>query len=119
MSPSVEELLPLHPLDFRILLSLLDGTSYGTRIVEHVEAREGGRRKLYPANLYRRIRGLLADGVIEEAPAPAGADPRRTYVRLTELGRAAAAAEAERLRELVVDAARHELIPDVELGAEH
>lgn len=112
MSSRVEELLPLHPLDFRILLSLLDGTSYGTRIVEHVEAREGGRKKLYPANLYRRIRGLRAGGLVEEAPPPAQADPRRSYLRLTELGRRVAAAEAHRLRDLVADAAAHDLLPD-------
>jgi DNA-binding PadR family transcriptional regulator len=110
-----EDQLPLHPLEFRILLALLEGASYGTRIVEAIEARESDR-KLYPANLYRRIRSLLSDGLIEEAEAPQGADPRRTYLRLTDLGRAVAAAEARRLRDLVAEAARHELIPDAETG---
>lgn len=118
MSPRVEDHLPLHPLEFRILLVLLDGVSYGTRIVEAVEEREGTGKKMYPANLYRRIRGLLADGLVGEAPAPEGADPRRTYLRLTGLGRAVAVAEARRLRDLVADAASHDLIGDVELGAE-
>ena len=45
--------LPLHPLEVRILLSLLGGPSYGTRIVDEIEAREPPRTKLYPANLYR------------------------------------------------------------------
>lgn len=111
MSPHVDEHLPLHPLEFRILLTLLDGASYGTRIVQAIEERETGRT-LYPANLYRRIRALMADGLLEEASAPEGADPRRTYLRLTELGRAVAAAEARRLHGLVVEAAGHELIPD-------
>lgn len=114
-----EDHLPLHPLEFRILLALLDGPSYGTRIVQAIEAREpiGGRgaRKLYPANLYRRIRGLLADGLLEEAPAPSGSDPRRTYVRLTELGRAVAGAEARRLHALVTEAAAHELLGERDL----
>ena len=110
MTTRPEELLPLHPLEFRILLALLDGVSYGTRIVEAVEARAGVGRRLYPANLYRRIRSLRADGLVEEAPAPADADPRRSYLRLTELGREVAAAEARRLKDLVADAAEHELL---------
>ncbi len=111
MSPRVEDHLPLHPLEFRILLVLLDGASYGTRIVQAIEEREA-HRTLYPANLYRRIRSLMADGLLEEADAPEDADPRRTYLRLTQLGRAVAAAEARRLRELLAEAAGHELIPD-------
>jgi DNA-binding PadR family transcriptional regulator len=111
MSPRAEDHLPLHPLEFRILLVLLDGASYGTRIVQAIEERETGRT-LYPANLYRRIRSLMSDGLLEEAPSPERADPRRTYLRITEPGRAVAAAEARRLRELVAEAASHELIPE-------
>jgi DNA-binding PadR family transcriptional regulator len=98
------EHLPLHPLDFRVLLALFNGPSYGTRIVEDIEAREGKRSRIYPANLFRRIRDLLAKGILEESPAPGGADPRRTYIRLTDLGHAVAVAEGGRLRELVAEA---------------
>ena len=101
--------LPLHPLEFRILMALLRGPSYGSRIVEEIESRERGA-KLYPANLFRRIRDLLSRGVLEEARAPEGADPRRTYVRLTALGRAVARAEARRLRALVSEADAYELL---------
>ncbi len=104
--------LPLHPLEFRILLVLLEGPSYGTRIVEEIEARERGRTKLYPANLFRRIRDLMGRALLEECAAPEGADPRRTYVRLTRTGRAVARAEAERLRELVREAEGHDLLPE-------
>jgi DNA-binding PadR family transcriptional regulator len=100
------DFLPLHPLEFRILLALREGASWGTRLVEEVEARDGGRSRIYPANLFRRIRDLLTKGALEESPAPDGADPRRTYVRLTPLGWAVTAAEAERLRELVAEADR-------------
>lgn len=112
MSPRPEELLPLHPLEFRILLALVEGPSYGTRIVEAVEARADGGGKIYPANLYRRIRSLRSDGLVEETDAPAGADPRRSYLQLTDLGRRVAAAEARRLRDLVADAVSHDLLPD-------
>ena len=101
---------PLHPLELRILMVLMEEPSYGTRIVEEVEARESGRIKLYPANLYRRIRDLLTRGLLEEAEAPAGADPRRTYLQITPMGRIAAREEAQRFHELVEDAARLRLL---------
>jgi DNA-binding MarR family transcriptional regulator len=105
------EFLPLHPLEFRILLTLLREPSYGTRIVQEIESRERVM-KIYPANLFRRIRDLLARGVLEEAPAPEDADPRRTYVRLTALGRAVARAEARRLQALVSDADALDLLQE-------
>jgi DNA-binding MarR family transcriptional regulator len=103
--------LPLHPLEFRILMALLDGPSYGTRIVEEIEARERGQTKLYPANLFRRIRDLMGRELLEECAGPEYADPRRTYVRLTRTGHAVARAEAERLRELVREAEGRDLLP--------
>ena len=101
--------LPLHPWDFRILLVLLNGPSYGTSIVAEIEAHESGGRRIYPANLFRRIRDLLADGLLEESPSPEGTDPRRTYVCLTPLGHAVAVAEGGRLRALVEEADRRAL----------
>lgn len=100
----------LHPLEFRILLVLAVGPSFGTRIVEQIEARETGIR-LYPANLFRRIRDLTGRGLLEESPAPQGADPRRVYLALTALGRRAAEQEAARLRSLVDEAVGADLLP--------
>ena len=102
--------LPLHPLEFRILMALGDGPSYGTEIVRQIEAQESGTT-LYPANLFRRIRDLVGKGLLEEVEAPRGADPRRSYVRMTALGRAVAKGEARRLAELVRDAQAHHLLP--------
>ncbi len=110
MSDVVKQ-LPLNPVEFRILMALLDGPSYGTRIVEQIEARGDVGRKLYPANLFRRIRDLLGKGLLEETTAPAEADPRRTYLRLTDLGREVARAEATRLRALLDEAIGHDLLP--------
>lgn len=110
MSKHAEEHLPLHPLEFRILLAVLDGPSYGLRIVEEIEAREKSAGKLYPANLYRRIRSLMADELLAESPPPDGADPRRTYIAVTPLGRQVASAEAARLRDLVAEAERHQIL---------
>lgn len=110
--PAPDAFLPLHALEFRILLALTEGASYGTRIVEAIEAREGHRSTIYPANLVRRIRDLSGRGLIEEANAPEGADPRRTYLQLTDLGHAVARAEARRLRELVEEAGALDLLAD-------
>lgn len=107
----MKDFLPLHPHDFRVLIALLDGPSYGTKIVEEIEAREGTGARLYPANLYRRIRDLTARGLLSQAPPPPGADTRRSYVRLTPLGHDVARAEAMRLRALVQDAAAADLLP--------
>ena len=104
--------LPLHPLEFRILMALLERPSYGTAIVEEIEAHEGSGAKLYPANLFRRIRDLQGKALLEECAGPEGADPRRTYLRLTRTGRAVARAEAIRLRDLVAEAVSRDLLSD-------
>jgi DNA-binding PadR family transcriptional regulator len=91
-------------------MALVGGPSYGTEIVRGIEAAEEGA-KLYPANLFRRIRDLLQRGLVEECQAPDGADPRRSYVRLTRKGRKAAQAEARRLRDLVREAVALDLLP--------
>jgi DNA-binding PadR family transcriptional regulator len=104
--------LPLKPLVFQILLALSDGERHGWSLVREIQERTGGARVL-PANFYRTLRGLLADGLIEEAPAPppgrdraadAHGDPeRRRYFRLSPVGRDAARLEARRLQALVSD----------------
>ena len=101
------DLTPLHPLELRILLAVLDAPSHGYRIVKEVEAREGGRFNLYPANLYRRIRDLARRGLIVEVGAPedeAASDRPRTYFEVTTLGRDVVHAEVIRLEELLRDA---------------
>ena len=98
--------LPLHPLEFRILMILLSGPSHGYAIVQEIESREKDQRSIYPANLYRRLRDLLAKRLLEDSPPPdlETADPRRRYFRVTKLGRAVARAETERLQGLLAEA---------------
>ena len=98
--------LPLHPFDFRILLVLAAGAAHGYRIIQAIEARDGGWKQVFPANLYRRLRDLHAKGLVEEAPGAddgAGERGRRTFA-LTPLGLAVARAERRRLEALVRDA---------------
>jgi DNA-binding PadR family transcriptional regulator len=99
-----EDFLPLHPLELRILLAVIDAPSHAYRIVKAIEAAEGHRFKLHPANLYRRIRDLADKGLIEEVDAPDdedASDRPRTFYASTPLGRQVARAEATRLEELL------------------
>lgn len=101
---SVEDLLPLHPEAFRILVVLRDAELHGYAIVKELERDPGRPGRVLPANLYRRIRWLLERGLIEESeerPDPELDDERRRYFRVTDFGEAVAQAEAVRLRELL------------------
>jgi DNA-binding PadR family transcriptional regulator len=63
--------------------------------------------RLEPGNLYRSLRTMLDDGLIEESerrPAPDLDDERRRYYRITPLGRRVAAAEIARLEAVIADA---------------
>ena len=113
--PDAREFLPLSPLEFRILLALRDGSRHGYAIVKDVEGRSSGTEKIFPANLYRRIRNLLAAGLLADAAPPRSpkqTDARqRKFFRLTPLGLAVARAEVARLEELLSEAREKELVP--------
>lgn len=95
------------------MLSAGDRHGYGIRqdILEYTE----GAIALEAGNLYRTIRRLEADGLIDESgrrPAASVDDERRIYYRLTSLGKRALAAELERLRALVrLGEERHIIAP--------
>lgn len=100
--------LPLHPLELRVLLVLAEGDAHGYRIVKEIEARERTLPRIYPGNLYRRIRDLLAKELVADADGPdtPDVDSRRRYFRITDLGKAVLRAEVSRMRELLADAGR-------------
>jgi len=104
--------LPLHPLEFRILMILGEQASHGYAIVQEIEAREKDLPTIYPGNLYRRIRDLRSKGLIADTDPPEGEDrdPRRRYFQVTDLGGEVVQAEAERLRNLVLEAQSHGLL---------
>lgn len=115
MAPSADdpvvEHLPLHPESFRILLALRGKALHGYAVVKELEKDPDRPGRVLPANLYRRIRTLRDDGLIEESDREPGPDedPRRRYFRLTGTGRAVARAEAARLQQLLAEAS--ELLP--------
>jgi DNA-binding PadR family transcriptional regulator len=113
----VADHLPLTPAVFHILLALADRERHGYAIMQEVEETTGGRVAMGPGTLYGSIKRLLRAGWIEESderPDPGIDDRRRRYYRLTDLGRRVAAAEAERLEELVADARSKRLLPGPE-----
>ena len=105
-------LLPLNTLVFETLLALTADTRHGWDLVREIQQRLGGERVL-PANFYRTLRGMLADGLIEDATGRARAgedDERRRYFRLTAAGHGAAAAEARRLEAVVLESRAKKLL---------
>jgi DNA-binding PadR family transcriptional regulator len=108
-----EELIPLTPRVFHILLALVDGPEHGYQIMKEVEARSGGKVRIGPGTLYEAIHRLVNTGVIEESaerPEDALDDQRRRYYQLTDLGQKALAAEADRLADLVGFAREKKLV---------
>ena len=96
-------LIPLKPVELLVLsmLSAGDRHGYGIRqdIIEHTQ----GAIALEAGNLYRTIRRLETDGLLDESSSAStdSDDERRRYYRLTTFGRRVLAAELERLRALV------------------
>jgi DNA-binding PadR family transcriptional regulator len=107
----IDRFLPLKPFVLDVLLALADGKRHGWSLIDEIQQREGGDRIL-PANFYRTLRALRADGLIEEAKSDAddGAGMRRQYVCLTSLGAKVARAEVKRLEALVVDPRARKLL---------
>jgi len=105
--PDVDRLLPLRPVTFQILLTLAGGERHGYGITQDIAGRTSAKMRLEPGNLYRSLRTMLDDGLIEESerrPAPDLDDERRRYYRITPLGRRVAAAEIARLEAVIADA---------------
>jgi len=100
-----EELLPLTPAVFNILLALADGEKHGYGIMLEVEANTKGQVLMGPGTLYGSIKRMLKADLIEESDEradPQMDDQRRKYYRLTDLGRRALHMEAERLASQVM-----------------
>jgi hypothetical protein len=128
MPADARDLLPLKPLVFQVLLALSDEERHGWSLVR--EAQEHLGERILPANFYRTLRTMLADGLIEEVEvdmdrprrtagargrngakaAPVDHDERRRYFKLSALGQQAAQLEAKRLHGLVADARTRRLL---------
>ena len=99
-------------LNFQVLLALSEGERHGWALVRELQQRSADETIL-PGNFYRTLRGMLAEGLIEEAPArsaDATRKERRTYFRLTKAGREAAKTEARKLESLVAESRARKLL---------
>lgn len=99
-----DDLLPLAPAVFQILLSLAEGERHGYALKREIARRTDGRLTLGAGVLYGSISKMLAQGLIEESderPDPHLDDERRRYYKVTAFGRRVAQAEAARMQELV------------------
>jgi DNA-binding PadR family transcriptional regulator len=91
-----------------LLLALDRGPRHGYALLREVEAVSGGEVRILTGTLYRRLRRMLDEGLIEEVPAPRGeasADERRRYYAITRFGREVASAEVRRMEGVVRAAA--------------
>jgi DNA-binding PadR family transcriptional regulator len=99
-----EELLPLKPIELLVLTMLSGGDRHGYGIRQDIVAHTDGRIALEAGNLYRHIRALQSEGLVDETeprPVDGSDDERRIYYTLRPFGRRVLAAELERLRELM------------------
>jgi DNA-binding PadR family transcriptional regulator len=91
---------------YYILLSLAETDRHGLAVAREVLILSDGQVRLWPATLYGALEDLTDCGWIEELTDPrkrpqADESERKRYYRITRPGRAAAAAETDRLANLV------------------
>jgi DNA-binding PadR family transcriptional regulator len=102
------DFLPLKSDVLLVLLALATRPLHGYGVIRDVEERTGGEVVLQTGALYRTLRRLLNEALIEECDRPSGeeaADERRRYYRLTRLGQKVLDAEVARMSRLVRAAA--------------
>lgn len=103
--PDAATFLPLKPVVLHVLLSLAEGPRHGYAIIQTVRERTGGQLQVHTGPLYRHLRRLLDEGLIQELDQPprdAADDARRgAYYRLSSLGRRVLTLELRRMRHLL------------------
>src|SRR5438876_11045415 len=96
--PQPDELLPLSPIVYHMLLALFDGEKHGYGIKKTVEEDTSGNMAIPLGTLYGSIKRMLAAGLISEAEARPDSDlddERRRYYAITAFGVQVLRAETE------------------------
>ncbi len=106
MAQDPEELLPLPPATFNVLLALGTEELHGYAIMNEVERLSDGVIRMGPGTLYGTVKRLVDSGLIVESDArPSGQDDeRRRYYRLSPAGQQVLAAESRRLHAMMTRA---------------
>lgn len=102
----IDRHLPLRPVDFLVLAVLKDGPGHGYGLTQAIDGRSNGTVRVRPGDLYRVLYRMMQQGLLatdQRRPADDLDDARRTYYRITALGRRVVAAEAARLHGLVAE----------------
>jgi DNA-binding PadR family transcriptional regulator len=103
-TPQANDLLPLTPAVFHILLALADDEKHGYAIMKEVESNSDGQFQMGPGTLYGSIKRMLELNLIEETaerPDPAMDDQRRRYYKQTPFGVKVLKAELQRFSDLM------------------
>src|SRR5438094_8628414 len=84
---NLDAFLPLSNADFHILLAIADGERHGYAIMQDVQQTTEGAIRLGRGTLYRCIRYLLRNALLEESARHPAAheDQRRRYYRFAPL----------------------------------
>lgn len=117
ITPEMDQMLPLTPTVFQILLALADQERHGYGIRQEVMAMTQNQVQMGPGTLYGTIKRMLKARLIEESderPDPDLDDERRRYYRLTSWGRQVLTAETQRLSALVNVAQAKHILGSVE-----
>ena len=102
----------LRPAVFHILLALAREDLHGLGIAEAIDVATDGAVRLGPGTLYRSLKEMAAEGLVAQAEAPEGEDPRRRFYSITVPGRERVQAEASRLARIVEVARENRVLPD-------
>lgn len=105
---------PLTPAVFHILLALSSGERHGYGIMKQVEVDSQGKVTMGPGTLYGSLKRMLDAGLVKESDKrvdPEMDDERRIYYQITGVGVKALEAELARYQRIVTIAEQRKLYP--------
>jgi DNA-binding PadR family transcriptional regulator len=114
LSDELQNMLPLTPAVFFVLLALVEGERHGYAIMQAVASLSSERVRMGPGTLYSTIQRLVDLSLIEETRGsgePSDHESRRRYYRLTRHGKALLEAEISRMESVVRLARQKKLVP--------
>jgi DNA-binding PadR family transcriptional regulator len=111
---AAHERVPLKSIELLVLAVLADGPQHGYALTQEIERRSHQRARVRPGDLYRVLYRMTRASLIEQADTPAAArhETRRTYYRITPLGRRTAKEEATYLQEVCAGLLGRSLRPE-------
>jgi DNA-binding PadR family transcriptional regulator len=98
---AVQDLMPLTPAVFYIMLALSSGPKHGYAVMQETSTLSEGGFKMGPATLYSTIQRLVGLYLIVETAGEPGEDSRRRYYELTATGRQLLETEVQRMNSVV------------------